>query len=118
MNKRIILAGGSGFLGGALAGELLTRNYEVIVLTRSPTGDVGRVKQVEWDGKTVGSWSDLVNGAEAVVNLTGKSVNCRYTPANRKEIVESRVDSVKVIGEVIRSCASPPKALVQTGSLA
>jgi len=102
MNTRIILAGGSGFLGGALAGELLARNYEVIILTRSARNNASQIKQVARDGKTLGAWADLVDGAEAVVNLTGKSVNCRYTPANRREIIDSRIDSVKVIGEAIR----------------
>lgn len=118
MSKRIILAGGSGFLGGALADELLERKYEVIILTRSPKSNTGQAMQVGWDGKTIGPWASLLEDAEAVVNLTGKSVNCRYTPANRKEIIESRVDSVRTLGEAIQRCSSPPKVLVQTGSLA
>lgn len=117
-SKRVILAGGSGFLGQSLAGDLAAQGYEVIVLTRRPNGDARPVKQTGWDGKTLDKWASLFEGAAAVVNLTGKSVNCRYTPENRKEIIESRVDSVNVVGEAISRCSTPPKAWVQAGSLA
>lgn len=114
--KRIVLAGGSGFLGRALQTELERAGYQVIVLTRSPRID--NPTHVAWDGKNIDSWSDAVDGAAAVVNLTGKSVNCRYTPGNRKEIVASRVDSVKVLDRAISLAARPPAVWVQTGSLA
>lgn len=115
MNKqRVILAGGSGFLGNRLAQELIARDYEVIILTRNPHG----IGQIHWDGKTVGAWGRELDGAYAVVNLAGKNVNCRYTSANRREIVDSRVDSVHAIGKAITACANPPKVWVQTSSLA
>src|SRR5262249_27322861 len=117
-NERIILAGGSGYLGKLLAGELEKRGCEVIVLTRNPRQRQGSVKEVPWDGRTLGQWAGLLNGARAVVNLTGRSVNCRYTPQNRREIVESRVESVKVMGEAIRRCEKPPGVLVQASSMA
>jgi len=117
-SKRVILAGGSGFLGQSLAGALDAKGYEVIVLTRRPDQASGSRKQAGWDGKSAGEWASLLEGAEAVVNLTGKSVNCRYTPENRTEIIESRVDSVNVLGEAISRCSIPPKAWVQAGSLA
>ncbi|MFY9607914.1 MAG: NAD-dependent epimerase/dehydratase family protein [Blastocatellia bacterium] len=117
-SKRVILAGGSGFLGQSLAGELAAKGYEVIVLTRRPNQGPGPVKQTGWDGKSLGEWTSLFDGAAAVVNLTGKSVNCRYTPENRKEIIESRIDPVNVVGEAISRCSMPPKAWVQAGSLA
>jgi uncharacterized protein (TIGR01777 family) len=116
--KRIVIAGGSGFLGQSLSEELLAKGYEVIILTRSPGDSGSRGQQAQWDGKTLGEWQSCLEGAAAVVNLTGKSVNCRYTPENRREIIDSRVDSVKVMGEAIRQCASPPRALVQASSLA
>jgi len=117
-SERIILAGGSGFLGTLLARELAARGAEVIVLTRNPSPSGGPITEVYWDGRTLGAWAERLSGARAVVNLTGRSVNCRYTPENRREIVESRVESVKAIGEAIRRCAQPPRVLVQTGSLA
>jgi uncharacterized protein (TIGR01777 family) len=116
--KRCVLAGGSGFLGTALAEQLVQKGYEVIVLGRSPAKVVGNVRHLQWDGRVVGAWLEAIDGCEAVVNFTGKSVVCRYTPENRKEIVSSRVDSVKVIAEAIARCKQPPKAWVQCGSLA
>ncbi len=116
--KRIILAGGSGFLGTLLSKYLTEQGYEVIVLTRHPNQSAGVVKEIQWDGRTLGPWAEQVNGAHAVVNLAGKSVNCRYTPENRREINESRVNSVRVIGEAIRACSKPPSTLVQAASLA
>ncbi len=116
--KRIILAGGSGFLGTLLSKYLTEQGYEVIVLTRHPNQSAGVVKEIQWDGRTLGPWAEQVNGAHAVVNLAGKSVNCRYTPENRREINESRVNSVRVIGEAIRACSKPPSTLGQAASLA
>lgn len=116
--ERIILAGGSGFLGQALAAELLARQCEVIVLTRRPSAEGGAIRQLEWDGRTVGSWAEWLDGARAVVNLAGRSVNCRHTPENRREILESRVNSVKAIGEAMSRCAKPPPVWVQASSMA
>ncbi len=115
---RIVLAGGSGFLGQALAEELVRKGYEVVVLTRAPSPGSGPVRRVGWDGKSVGEWASLIDGARAVVNLTGKSVNCRHTEENREEIVSSRVDSVKAVGAAIARCSRPPEVLVQAASLA
>jgi uncharacterized protein (TIGR01777 family) len=111
---RIILAGGSGFLGRAIARRLSERGYEPVTLTRSPKGP----REVKWDGKTVGDWLAEMDGALAVVNLAGKSVNCRYTAENRREIIESRVDSVHAIDSAIARCAHPPSVFVQAGSAA
>jgi uncharacterized protein (TIGR01777 family) len=116
--QRFVLAGGSGFIGQALAGDLTSRGHEVIILTRSRAHGAERFRSVTWDGKTPGDWTGLLNGAEAVVNLAGKSVSCRYTPENRRSIIDSRVDSVRAIGEAIRACDQPPRAWAQAGSLA
>jgi uncharacterized protein (TIGR01777 family) len=112
----VVLAGGSGFLGRVLSGELERAGYEVLVLTRRLRAGAGR--QAVWDGRSVGEWARLLEGAEAVVNLAGRSVNCRYTRRNRKEIVESRVRSVEALGRAVRGCARPPKLFVQVASLA
>lgn len=118
MNGRVVLAGGSGFLGRSLAQPLLRGGSDVVVLTRKAGPEAGGVRFVRWDGRTLGDWGTLLDGARAVVNLTGKSVNCRYTPAARAEILSSRVDSVRVLGEAIARCTQPPGVFVQAGSLA
>src|SRR4051812_22309088 len=90
--RKIILAGGSGFLGTALARRFAARGDDVVVLTRSPQPRNDGVREVAWDTKTVGDWASLVDGADVVLNLTGKSVDCRYTEKNRRAIIASRVD--------------------------
>jgi uncharacterized protein (TIGR01777 family) len=115
---RVVLAGGSGFLGRALAEAFVRVGYEPVVLTRRVSKRRSRVRQVEWDGRTVGPWARELEGAAAVVNLAGRSVDCRHTPEHRREIVESRVHSVDVIGRAIAACEEPPKVLVQAASLA
>jgi len=114
--KRIVLAGGSGFLGYALAKEFLAGNYEVIVLTRSPRARGDGVKQICWDGKSSGEWSKFIDGAEVVINLTGKSVDCRYNEKNRRAIISSRVDSTRAIGEAIAKCSQPPRVWLNCSS--
>ncbi|HEX3718776.1 MAG TPA: TIGR01777 family oxidoreductase [Verrucomicrobiae bacterium] len=114
--KRIILAGGSGFLGQALAEHFLKNKWEVVILTRSPRERTDVAREVQWDGCQVGSWQRELERAVAVINLTGKSVNCRYTARNRKEILESRVFSTRVIGEAIGRCADPPPVWLNAGT--
>ena len=113
MKSRIILAGGSGFIGQSLAPFLVSKNSEVVVLTRGKSDHHGSIRKAHWDGKTVGEWTQFVNGALGLVNLTGRSINTRHTPEHRREIVDSRVDSVRILGEAIRRCAQPPKVFVQ-----
>lgn len=121
---RVVLAGGTGFLGTALARELVRRGADVLVLTRDPARRRRRhhfsdaVRFVEWDGKSLGPWAKKLDGARAVVNFTGRNVNCRYRAANRRAILESRVDSVRVIDQAIRRCENPPAVLVQAATLA
>ena len=118
LKGRIVLAGGSGFLGRALAEDFARDGHQVVILTRRPWNSSGAVRQVAWDGRTVGEWARELEGAEAVVNLAGRSVNCRYTRRNRREILGSRVRSVRVLGRAVASCERPPKVFVQAASLA
>jgi hypothetical protein len=113
---RVVLAGGSGFLGRALAEAFARAGYEPVVLTRRVRRS--RVRQVEWDGRTLGAWARELEGAAAVVNLTGRSVDCRHTPEHRREIVESRIHSVEALGRAIDACVEPPAVLIQAASLA
>lgn len=113
--RRIILAGGSGFLGQLLAGYLQSRGWEPVVLTRHPSAQA-RFKELAWDARTLGDWAPELEGAEAVINLTGRSVNCRFTPENRRLVMDSRVDSTRVIGEAIARCQQPPRAWLNCGT--
>ncbi|HET7625835.1 MAG TPA: TIGR01777 family oxidoreductase [Verrucomicrobiae bacterium] len=108
-SKRIILAGGSGFLGTALARRFRARGNEVAVLTRSPRNRPDGAKEIFWDAKTSGNWMKILDGADAVINLTGRSVNCRYNARNRREILDSRVDSTRILGEAISRSGNPPR---------
>jgi uncharacterized protein len=114
--KRVVLAGGSGFLGRALAAELIKCDYDVIVLTRAPRGRGDGVREAEWDGEHVGEWIQCLDGADAVVNLAGRSVNCRHTPENLREIAGSRVNSVRAIAGGIQQVTHPPRLWVQSGA--
>ncbi|PYK72391.1 MAG: TIGR01777 family protein [Verrucomicrobia bacterium] len=109
----MILAGGSGFIGQSLSPFLISKNYEVVVLTRGRSDHHGSIREAHWDGKTLGEWTQFVNGALGLVNLTGRSINTRHTPEHRREIIDSRVDSVRILGEAISRCAQPPKIFVQ-----
>ena len=115
--KRIILAGGSGFVGQALAPVLLANGYEVVVLSRESAHRKDGVDYSQWDGRTLGAWASAIEGAEAIVNLTGKNINCRHNAENRREIIRSRVDSVRILGEAISHCSKPPKVFVQTSGI-
>jgi hypothetical protein len=115
--RRIILAGGSGFLGNALANHFTQLSDEVIVLTRRPRTRVDGVREVAWDARRLGNWEQFIDGADVVINLTGKSIQCVFTPENRRQIIASRVDSVRAISEAIRRAAQPPKLLIQASAI-
>lgn len=115
--KRIILAGGSGFIGTALAREFVRRGYEVVVLTRSPRTRTDGVRETAWDGETAGAWAVELEGAEAVINLTGKNINCPHTPENLRGITASRVNSVNALVLALASIKTPPRGWVQAGAV-
>jgi len=108
MRSRIVVAGGSGFIGRLLTDRLVSGNNDVILLTRSPRPIAQSIRQVRWDGHTLGEWARELDGASALINLAGRSVNCRYNDRNRREILESRVDSTRVLGKAIARCSKPP----------
>ena len=109
MNPVIVIFGANGFLGRYLCRHFARHGKEVVAVARSREGWSGDGMFLEWDGKTSGPWALALEGAEAVFNLAGRSVNCRYTEKNRREIIESRVDSTRVIGAAINACKTPPK---------
>jgi uncharacterized protein len=109
MKQQIVLAGGSGFLGQALAAHFHKLGFETVILTRSPLGNVGPGRQLFWDARTLGAWQRELEGAVAIINLAGKSVDCRYHARNRQEILDSRVNSTRILGEAIQRCPQPPR---------
>jgi uncharacterized protein (TIGR01777 family) len=107
-HRKLVLPGGSGFLGHLLARWFGGRGWDVITLTRRPDALPPAGRSVNWDGRTLGDWARELDGADAVVNLAGRSVNCRYHARNRRLIMDSRVESTHVVGEAIARCANPP----------
>ena len=107
--KKIVIAAANGFIGQHLC-EHFSKNYEVIGLVRKPM-PLGpkNVTYVIWDGSTLEEWQSELEGAEAVINLAGKSVNCRHTDENKRGILQSRIQSTQVIGQAIDLCKMKPK---------
>jgi len=114
--ERVVIAGGSGFLGQSLIDELSPRCRQIVVLTRGDERTAGNVRYVQWDPRTAGAWAMHLDGADAIVNLVGRSVDCRKTAANKKEILESRVDSVSALAAACGQCAAPPRVWVQSAT--
>jgi len=108
MKRCIVIAGGNGFLGRVLTADFLSQKDEVIVLTRSPQMQGLGAKEIAWDGKTPGDWVKFLDGTDVLINLAGRSVDCRYHDRNRRLIFNSRVDSTRALGEAIKRCARPP----------
>jgi uncharacterized protein len=113
---KIILAGGSGFIGQILAGHFIGKGDEVVVLTRNSNSTTGNVKYVHWDGQTTGAWVNELEGSDVLINLTGKSVNCRYNEKNKKEIFSSRLNAAKVLGKALNALKSPPPLWINAAS--
>src|SRR5438309_3479295 len=102
--NRIILAGGTGFLGKILRHHLAAAGFDIVLLTRKPSAP----HETHWDGRTLGPWAAQLEGTLALINLAGRSVNCRYNERNRKLIMDSRVESTRVLGEAVVQSANPP----------
>jgi uncharacterized protein (TIGR01777 family) len=113
---KIILAGGNGYLGRILAEYYRPLAAEVIILSRQPKAAEGNVKTLLWDGRTEGEWTASLTEADMLVNLCGKNVNCRYTPKNRAEIIDSRVTPTTLLGKVMGKLAHPPKLWINITS--
>jgi uncharacterized protein (TIGR01777 family) len=107
---KIVIPGGSGQVGQVLARGFVAGGHEVVILSRA-TATTGRT--VPWDGQTVGAWSSEIDGADVVVNLAGRTVNCRYTPENLRQMMDSRVLSTRAVGAAIAAAARPPRVWLQ-----
>jgi hypothetical protein len=116
-SQRIVIAGGSGFIGSALAREWAAAGQPVVVLTRSPRLRSDGVLELAWDGATVGPWSAQLDGAAAVINLAGRSINCPHTTENVREIAASRVNSVNALAAAITRVPTAPRVWVQASAV-
>ncbi len=115
-NTKITIAGGNGFLGKLLIQHFLKKNCHLISLNRKVESRKGRLVQLKWDGKTAGPWMEEIDGSDVIINLVGRSVDCRYTEKNKKEILNSRLDSTQIIGEAIQRAKQPPKLWINASS--
>lgn len=109
---KIIIAAGTGFLGKNLEKYFTEKENQVYILTRNPK----RKNEIYWDAKTLGEWKNLLEGSGVLINLAGKSVDCRYTEKNKKEIYNSRIESTKVLQQAIDECVNKPKIWLNASS--
>jgi uncharacterized protein (TIGR01777 family) len=114
--QKVVLAGGHGYLGKVMAAYYKNICQQVIILSRQPAKTVGNVSTILWDGKSEGSWERALDGADLLINLCGKNVNCRYTEENKKAIIQSRVVPTALLGRAISKLVHPPKLWINVTS--
>jgi uncharacterized protein (TIGR01777 family) len=112
---KMVLPGGAGFLGRTLSTHFATKGFDVVVLSRR-AANIHGARVIRWDGETSGDWFHELESATAVVNLAGRSVNCRYNKKNKREIYDSRLKSTRVLGQAIASCKTPPRLWINSSS--
>ncbi|QDV18555.1 Epimerase family protein [Gimesia panareensis] len=112
-SNKIIIAGGTGFLGLNLARFLTEMDYEVIILGRHQPQTKGDWRYVNWDARSLGPWVSELENASAIVNLAGRTVDCIKTPDHCDEILRSRVEATDILGKAVRQLDSPPPVWVQ-----
>ncbi len=116
---KIILPGGTGQVGRMLTRAFLAEGHDCVVLTRHPAPAdpaTPNLREVAWDGRTVGAWTAELEGADAVINLAGRTVDCRYNEKNLAEMLASRVDSTRVVGQAIAAAKNPPRVWLQAAT--
>jgi len=107
--KKIIIAAGTGFLGQVLVNHFKNKAEEIVVLTRGKSTIKNTVRYINWDAKTMTGWERELENADVLINLAGKSVDCRYTEKNKNEIMASRVDSTAILNKAVLQCTIPPR---------
>jgi len=113
---KAVIAGGSGFVGHHLGAELERQGYEVVILSRSVDSSA-KYREVKWDGRSLGDWAKEIDGSDLVFNLSGAPIDKKWTPEYQKVILDSRVDSSRVIGESIRAAEKKPRAWVNASAV-
>ena len=117
--KKVVIAGGTGHLGVALAEHFVTAGNEVTVLTRRYPGSIVKgVHYILWDGIHTGEWSNSIDGSDIVINMCGKPVACRYTQRNKRELIRSRTETTTLIGQAIQQSSLPPSLWINASSSA
>ena len=116
--SKIIIAGGTGFLGQLLSQSFEKDGYDVVLLSRRSSLRPSYGKIVVWNAKTIGPWKEELEHAKALINLTGRSIDCRHTASNRIDILDSRINSTRVLGEAMSSCSNPPAVWFNASSMA
>ncbi|KGO89299.1 TIGR01777 family oxidoreductase [Flavobacterium suncheonense] len=106
---KIIIAAGTGFLGNVLIGYFQNQSNDIVVLTRGKTMLKNNIRYIHWNAKTMTGWEKELENADVLINLAGKSVDCRYNEANKKEILLSRIKSTKLLNKAVLQCQNPPK---------
>lgn len=114
--KKIVIAGGSGFLGSILQEYFLSLGYRIVVLTRHHQLDRQGVSFVKWDARHPGAWVNTLENATALINLTGRSVDCRYTSHNRQIIYSSRIEATQALGTALLQVNHPPEVWINASS--
>ena len=112
----VVIAGGSGFIGRHLSSLLVDKGYRVVVLTRGEEAAPLPVESVKWDGVSRGDWVERLSGAAALVNLSGRSIQCRFTEKNREAIITSRVASTRILAAALNEVPRPPPVFVQASA--
>ena len=107
---KLVLVGGNGFLGRHLRQHFQILGYEAVSISRTGASDV------RWDARTLGPWAAELEGADLLVNLAGRSVDCRYTAANRHEILASRTESTRALGVAVAACIRPPRVWLNSST--
>ena len=110
---KMVIAGGNGFLGNHLRQHFQQLGYRVVVISR---GGAPGLDSVQWDARTLGPWAAELEGAAVLVNMAGRTVDCRYSEANKREIIASRVESTRVLGAAVAACATPPKVWLNSST--
>lgn len=113
---KIVLAGGSGYIGSVMASYYAANHWDVCILSRAAKPTQGKIRTVIWDAKNAGPWTNELEGADVLINLTGKNVNCRYNEANQREILNSRLEATEALHRAVSQLKKPPLLWIQITS--
>lgn len=114
--SKLMIAGGTGFLGSVMVSYFKDTFDEIVLLSRKQKKSQHHCRTAIWDAKTIGPWASELDDASVLINITGRSVDCRYNQKNKDLILNSRVDSTKVLGEAISHCKNPPKVWLNSST--